>query len=98
MARTVTSVIASRAVISTRTSPVLIPILRPLAPALANPDVSKQIMEFDLPFLIRIIDSCLNPEEFIHCKYVHHQIRRCERNSISDLRFESLKKKFECTH
>ena len=57
--------------------------------ATASPDV-KDIMEFDVPFVLNIIKDHLTVESFTHCKYVHDQIRWFKRHSISQSSFESL--------
>lgn len=55
-----------------------------------RPDVSKELIEFDITFLIEIIEKHLRKDSFEHCKYVQDQIRWCKRNSISHPSFESL--------
>ena len=40
-----------------------------------HPDVNNEIMEFDIPFVLNIIDNNLSSENFEHCKYVQDQIR-----------------------
>ena len=62
--------------------------------AAVSPDVVKEVMEFDLPFILNIIEKHLNTESFEHCKYVQDQIRWCKRNSIIDPAFSSLGIKF----
>ena len=59
-----------------------------------SPDVSKEIMEFDIPFVIKIIEEKLTPTSFEHCKYVHDQIRWCNRNSVAHITFSSLSSSF----
>lgn len=59
-----------------------------------SPDVSKEIMEFDIPFVIKIIEEKLTPALFEHCKYVHDQIRWCNRNSVTHVAFSSLSLSF----
>ena len=59
-----------------------------------SPDVSKEIMEFDIPFVIKIIEEKLTPTSFEHCKYVHDQIRWCNRNSVTHITFSSLLSSF----
>ncbi len=60
----------------------------------ANPDVSKDVMEYDVPMLIDIIEKHLTPISFEHCRYVQDQIRWCKRNSVSHLAFTTLTNKF----
>jgi hypothetical protein len=59
-----------------------------------RPDVTKEIMEFDIPFIVDIINKHLSEKSFEHCKYVHDQIRWCNRNSISHHSFKTLAHKF----
>lgn len=57
-------------------------------------DVSKEIIEFDILYLIKIIERHLIPSLFEHCKYVQDQIRWCKRNNVSYPAFTSLGHKF----
>lgn len=59
-----------------------------------SPDVSKDIMMFDTPLLVGIIEKHLTSDSFDHCRYVQDQIRWCQRNSISHPSFISLASKF----
>lgn len=59
-----------------------------------SPDVTKEIMEYDSPFLIRIIEEFLNPMSFEHCKYVQEHIRWFKRNLVVHSSFNSLSMKF----
>lgn len=59
-----------------------------------SPDVTKDVMEFDIPFLVEIIEKHLNKDSFEHCRYVQDQIRWCKRNSVSHPSFTSLAHKF----
>ena len=59
-----------------------------------RPDVTKELMEFDIPFLIEIIEKHLSKDSFEHCRYVQDQIRWCKRNSVSHPSFTSLTHKF----
>lgn len=59
-----------------------------------RPDVTKELMEFDIPFLIEIIEKHLSKDSFEHCRYVQDQIRWCKRNSVSHPSFRSLTHKF----
>ena len=52
--------------------------------------VIKEIMEFDVPFVLTIIENHLKTESFDHCKYVQYQVRWFKRNSISHPSFDSL--------
>ncbi|WP_321345209.1 hypothetical protein [uncultured Draconibacterium sp.] len=62
--------------------------------AQVNPDVSKEIMEFDISFLLDIINEHLDSTSFEHCKYVQDQVRWCKRNDVSHPKFQSLLQKF----
>ncbi len=59
-----------------------------------NPDVSNDVMQYDVPMLVDIIEKHLTPNSFEHCKYVQDQIRWCERNNVSHPSFSRLLKKF----
>ena len=52
--------------------------------------VIKEIMEFDVPFVLTIIENHLKTEYFDHCKYVQDQVRWFKRNSISHPSFDLL--------
>lgn len=62
--------------------------------AAVSPDVSKEIMKFDIQFIVSIIESHLTPISFEHCRYVQDQIRWCKKNSVSHPSFATLKRKF----
>lgn len=51
-------------------------------------------LKSDLPYLIAIIDSKLDPLSILHCKYVNKIIRKYHKNYILDNKFEKLKQKF----
>lgn len=57
-------------------------------------DVSKNVMQYDVPLLVEIIKEQLSPNSFEHCKYVQDQVRWCKRNSISHSSFPELLNKF----
>ncbi len=65
-----------------------------LSYASVSPNVIKAIMEYDLPYLLDIIEKHLTPNSFQHCKYVQDQMRWCKRNSVSHPSFTSLVLKF----
>ena len=48
-----------------------------------SPFKIKEIMEFDLQYILRIIDEYLAPSIFGHCLYVHKQIDTFRRNEIN---------------
>ncbi|WP_020537329.1 ATP-binding protein [Lewinella cohaerens] len=59
-----------------------------------TPDVTKEIMEFDILFIVKIIKEKLTPSSFEHCKYVQDQIRWCNRNSVTHISFSSFSSSF----
>lgn len=59
-----------------------------------QPDVSSEIMEYDVPFVLQIIEKHLSPVSFEHCKYVQDQIRWCKENLVSHPSFDSFANKF----
>jgi hypothetical protein len=58
------------------------------------PDVSIDVMQFDVPMLVDIIQKQLTPSSFEHCKYVQDQVRWCKRNSVSHSTFPELLNNF----
>ena len=65
-----------------------------LSYASVSPNMTKEIMEYDVPFLLDIIEKHLTPNSFEHCRYVQDQMRWCKRNSVSHPSFTSLGHKF----
>ena len=59
-----------------------------------NPDVIKDIMIFDVPFLIDIIEKHLTNENFEHCRYVQEQIWWWKRSEVTNPKFKDLSKNF----
>ena len=59
-----------------------------------NYKVVKEIIEYDIDFILGIIENHLSPSSFEHCKYVHEQIRFWKRNEIVHHIFTELKVKF----
>lgn len=59
-----------------------------------NPDVSKELIHYDIPMLVDIIEKQLTPSSFEYCKYVQDQVRWCKRNSVSHSSFPQLLNKF----
>jgi hypothetical protein len=59
-----------------------------------NPDVTKEIMFFDLPRIINIIDVNLINISFEHCRYVQNQLRWWKRMEIFSPDFERLEHTF----
>jgi len=57
-------------------------------------DVVKEVMEFDMPFVVKTIEKHLDEQEFEHCKYVQEQIRKFKRNGIYSQKLDRLEKKF----
>ncbi len=58
------------------------------------PDVNKELMEFDIPFILNIIDKHLEVENFEHCKYVQSQIRWFKRHDFGLKEFTNFTNKF----
>ncbi|APD07666.1 hypothetical protein UJ101_02165 [Flavobacteriaceae bacterium UJ101] len=59
-----------------------------------HPDVNKEIMSFDIPFVLNIIDKHLTNENFEHCKYVQDQIRWFRRHDFDLPEFSNLTNRF----
>jgi len=59
-----------------------------------HPDVNNDIMEFDIPFVLNIIDNHLNNKIFEHCKYVQDQIRWFKRHEFNLPEFSNFTNKF----
>lgn len=59
-----------------------------------HPDVSREVIQYDVPMLVEIIEEQLSPNSFEHCKYVQDQVRWCKRNSIFHPSFPELLNKF----
>lgn len=59
-----------------------------------HPDVSKELMQYDVPMLVDIIQKQLTPSSLEHCKYVQDQVRWCKRNSVFHSSFPELLNNF----
>lgn len=59
-----------------------------------HPDVNNEIMEFDIPFVLNIIDNHLSNENFEHCKYVQDQIRWFKRHDFDLPEFSNFTNRF----
>lgn len=59
-----------------------------------TPDVVKEVMEFDVRFVLSIINKHLTNSNFEHCCYVQEQIHWFIKNDISNEEFNDLKRKF----
>jgi len=57
-------------------------------------NIVKEIMEFDMQYLLNIIDKHLTPKSFVHCKYVQEQIYWCRRNEVDNSSFNIVKSRF----
>jgi len=57
-------------------------------------DITKELMQYDIPYLINIIMKNLTPDSFEHCKYVQEQIYWCKKIEIDHPEFSSLRSKF----
>jgi hypothetical protein len=62
-------------------------------PHFGNP-VNKWVHEYDLSFLLKTIESCLDATDFAHCFYVHETVRLFNRMDIGTDVFEPLKERF----
>jgi hypothetical protein len=60
-----------------------------------HPDVLKDVMQYDVPMLVEIIEEQLSPNSFEHCKYVQDQVRWCKRNAVLHSSFSDLINKFK---
>lgn len=58
------------------------------------PSINKNIMEFDIPFILKIIGKHLETDNFEHCKYVNDQIWWFERHNFYLSRFEIIRNEF----
>ena len=58
------------------------------------PDVNNEIMEFDIPFILKIINKHLSIDNFEHCKYVQSQIRWFKRNAFDLPEFSNFTNRF----
>ena len=56
-----------------------------------TPDVVKEVMEFDVIYVLKIIKNHLTNSNFQHCHYVQSQIRWFIENDIQDETFDILK-------
>ena len=59
-----------------------------------SPDVISSIMKFDITYLVSIINSKLNTEDFEHCVFVQNLVYWCRRNNVEHDAFDSLKQGF----
>jgi hypothetical protein len=59
-----------------------------------HPDVNNEIMEFDIPFVLNIIDKHLSIENFEHCKYVQDQVRWFKRHDFELPEFSNFTNRF----
>jgi len=57
-------------------------------------DIIKEIMQYDIQYLIKIIEKHLSPDSFEHCKYVQEQIHWCKKIEIDHPSFIFLRSKF----
>jgi hypothetical protein len=56
--------------------------------------MNKEILEFDIQFILKIIDNHLSVSSFEHCRYVQNQIRQCNRNEVLEPVFPKYLKTF----
>jgi hypothetical protein len=62
--------------------------------SIVHPDVNNEIMEFDIPFVLNIINNRLKIENFEHCKYVQDQIRWFKRHDFNLPEFSNFTNRF----
>ncbi|WP_037588640.1 ATP-binding protein [Stenoxybacter acetivorans] len=62
--------------------------------AQVNYKSEKDIINYDIPFVISIIETYLNTNSFEHCRYVQNQIRQYKKQKITHNSFDILAKKF----
>jgi len=59
-----------------------------------TPDVVKEVMEFDVKFVLSIIKNHLTNTNFEHCYYVQEQIRWFIKNDVLNIEFDTIKRNF----
>lgn len=62
--------------------------------ATISPEINKEIMAFDMPYVIDIISRHLTDNSFLHCRYVHKQVRSFKKMGIIDSRLDQLEEHF----
>ena len=55
---------------------------------------NNEIYSFDLPYLLDIIEHCLDPEDFSHCFFIHTCFQHLKRHEVKSSEFERLKRRF----
>lgn len=61
-----------------------------------HPDNNTELMQYDLEFILKIINNKLNPEIFEHCRYVQKQIWWCKKSNVNHKSFKELSTSFYC--
>lgn len=56
--------------------------------------ISKELMKFDMPFILAIVNQHLSSESFEHCKYVQDQIYFWKSNKLQNDSLNSLIEKY----
>lgn len=59
-----------------------------------HPETNKEVMEFDIPFVLIIIDNHLSNENFEHCKYVQTQIRLFKKHQFDLPEFSNFTNRY----
>ncbi|MFT6502208.1 MAG: DNA polymerase III delta prime subunit [Crocinitomicaceae bacterium] len=59
-----------------------------------RPDVTKDILELEISFVLQVIDDNLICIEFDHCFYVQDQIQWWEEKGVDDSRLEEYRERF----
>jgi DNA polymerase III delta prime subunit len=62
-----------------------------------SPDVVIEVMEFDMPFVLGIIDSHFDAKQFEQCLYVNDQLRWFKRKGLQSPDFARLLQRFRNT-
>lgn len=58
------------------------------------PGISKELMTFDMPFVLQIIEQHLQSESFVDCRYVQNQVRLWKKHKIKNAAFSRLLNKY----
>lgn len=60
-------------------------------------DSVREVLAFDIPYLVSIISKNFRPEIFLNCYYVQKMAKRFNKPELSDVRIEPLRQKFYST-
>ncbi|MDG4655295.1 hypothetical protein, partial [Chryseobacterium arthrosphaerae] len=62
--------------------------------ATVSPEINKEIVEFDMPYVVDIINKHLTDKSFLHCRYVQNQVLWFKKMGIIDPRLDQLEQHF----